>query len=413
MNLPRCNAVVTSLIGAALFVSVLPQPSPSFVPESGSIREDFILSTLPRIEVLQGSFKPNATLVATLVDFDVPSELAQNIARLIQPVFDVRGFRTGNPFKLEKDTDGNLRAFEYKISDEKILEVQRGAHIDGIYEARVSHLDLESRQMVITSEITSSRNSLYAALAEERSDAVQLAEKVASIFAWDVDFNSDLQPEDRIRIVAPALYHEGNFVKWGDIEAAELVNSGKTYRAFRYQTSYYDAKGNALKRAMLASPLSFNPRITSGFSRRRLHPILGTRRPHLAVDYGAPTGTPVQAVAKGTVTFAGWDEGYGNLVQIKHSGGLSTGYAHLSAIAAGIRRGAFVDQGELVGKVGQTGLATGPHLHYMMSKDGRPINPRSLQSEPPIPIDAALLPLFLAHIAPMEAQLGINHAAAK
>jgi murein DD-endopeptidase MepM/ murein hydrolase activator NlpD len=131
------------------------------------------------------------------------------------------------------------------------------------------------------------------------------------------------------------------------------------------------------------------------------------------VDYGAPTGTPVQAVAKGTVTFAGWDGGYGNLVQIKHSGGLSTGYAHLSVIAAGIRKGASVDQGDLVGKVGQTGLATGPHLHYMMSKDGRPINPRSLQSEPPIPIDASLLPLFLAHIAPMEAQLGTNRAAVK
>ena len=98
---------------------------------------------------------------------------------------------------------------------------------------------------------------------------------MASIFAWDVDFNSDLQPDDRIRIVAPALYHEGQFVKWGNIEAAELVNSGKTYRAFRYQGSYYDAKGNALKRAMLASPLPFNPRMTSGFSRRRLHPILG------------------------------------------------------------------------------------------------------------------------------------------
>jgi murein DD-endopeptidase MepM/ murein hydrolase activator NlpD len=378
-------------------------PASDFFVENGSIQEESVLTHLPRIEVVEGAFKRNTTLVATLVDFDIPAELAENVAKLIQPVFDVRGFRFGKPFKIEKDTDGTLRAFEYKISDEKILEVQRDADT---YEAKVSTLNFESRDTVITSQITASRNSLYAALAEQERSAVQLAEKVAAIFAWDVDFNTDLQVDDSIRIVVPAYYHEGEFIKWGDIQAAELVNSRKTYRAFRFEGSYYDAKGNALKRAILASPLPFNPRVTSGFSRRRLHPILGTSRSHLAVDYGAPTGTAVQAVAKGTVTFAGWDGGYGNLVQIKHSGGLTTGYAHLSKI--GVRRGSTVAQGDFVGRVGQTGLATGPHLHYMMTKNGKPIDPRSLKSEPPIPIDAKLLPLFLEHIAPMEAQLGLS-----
>ncbi|HTG73987.1 MAG TPA: hypothetical protein VMB70_09470, partial [Terriglobia bacterium] len=188
MTLPRCNAVFTSLICAALFFTFLPR-STGFVPESGSIREDAILRTLPQIEVVQGSFKPNATLVATLVDFDIPSELAQSVARLVQPVFDVRGFRSGNAFTLEKDTDGNLRAFEYKISDDKILEVQRGTEA---YEAKVSSLEMESRETTITSEITPAQNSLYAALAKEDRQAVQLAEKVASIFAWDVDFNTGL-----------------------------------------------------------------------------------------------------------------------------------------------------------------------------------------------------------------------------
>ncbi|HZI51903.1 MAG TPA: peptidoglycan DD-metalloendopeptidase family protein [Terriglobia bacterium] len=400
----RCNAILTSLATLVLLVSALPLATGSSGPDA--IREESMLDALPRIEVVEGSFKRNTTLVATLVDFDVPSELAESLATLIQPVFDVRGFRSGKTFKLEKDTDGALRAFEYKISDEKILEVQRG--LDA-YEARVATLDLESRDTVITAEITASRNSLYAALADHEGNPVQLAEKVASIFAWDVDFNSDMQLDDRIRIVVPAYYYEGTFVKWGDIQAAELVNSRKTYRAFRYEGSYYDAKGNAMKRALLASPLPFNPRVTSGFSRRRLHPILGTRRPHLAVDYGAPTGTKVQAVANGTVTFAGWDSGYGNLVQIRHSGGLTTGYAHLSRIA--VRAGSRVDQGDLIGNVGQTGLATGPHLHFMMTKGGRPIDPRSMKSEPPIPINAGLLPSFLAHIAPLEGQLGPVHSA--
>jgi len=397
--LPKCSTTLTSLFCLVLLVSALPLVT-DFATEFESVGEETMLDSLPRIEVVEGAFKRNSTLVATLVDFDIPSELAENVARLVHPVFDVRGFRSGNSFRLEKDTDGTLRAFEYKISDEKILEVQRGADT---YEARVSQLDFEIRDAVITSQITPSRNSLYAALADQDQNAVHLAEKVASIFAWDVDFNTDLQLDDAFRIVVPAYYYEGEFVKWGDVQAAELVNSRKTYRAFRYEGSYYDAKGNAMKRALLASPLPFNPRVTSGFSRRRLHPILGTRRPHLAVDYGAPTGTQVQAIANGVVTFAGWDSGYGNLVQIRHSGGLTTGYAHLSRIA--VRSGSRVDQGQLVGNVGQTGLATGPHLHFMMTKNGRPIDPRSMKSEPPIPLDSRLLPSFLEHIAPLEAQL--------
>ena len=402
--MPKCNALLTSLMGLAVMLSLVSQ-TVDYVQETGGIREEDILAAVPRIEIVEGSFKPHSTFVATLADFDVPSDLAHRLAGLIQPIFDVRGFRSGQSFKLEKDSQGGLRSFEYKISDEKILEVQRGADDPDTYEAHVSTLPLESRDTVISTEITPQKNSLYAALAEQDAEAVQLAEKVASIFAWDVDFNSDVQVHDTIRIVVPAYYHEGQFVKWGDVQAAELVNSGKPYRAYRFEGSYYDGKGNALKRAFLASPLPFNPRITSGFARARLHPILGQSRPHLAVDYGAPTGTPVQAIANGTVIFAGWNSGYGNLVQIKHTGGLTTGYAHLSVIASDVRVGRKISQGELVGKVGATGLATGPHLHYMMTKNGQPINPLKMKSEPPIPLDAKLLPAFREHIASMEAQL--------
>ena len=405
MTLPKCNAVLTTLLVVVVFYAVLPQ-SLEVVEETGSVREEALLRGLPRIEVVEGEFKPNSTLVATLIDFDIPSGLAHSVAGFIQPVFDVRGFRSGKTFKLEKDADGTLRAFEYKISEDKILEVQRSPDAGELnaYDARISTLDLEGRDMMISGEITPERNSLYAALGEQDGNAVYLAEKVAMIFAWDVDFNSELRVNDHIRIVVPAYYHKDQFIKWGDVQAAELVNNGKTYKAFRFEGSFYDEKGNALKRSLLASPLPFNPRVTSGFSRRRLHPILGTNRAHLAVDYGAPTGTPVQAVANGTVTFAGWNDSYGNLVQIRHSGGLTTGYAHLSVIASGVRTGKKISQGDLVGKVGQTGLATGPHLHYMMTKGGTPINPMSIKSEPPIPIDAKLRPAFMAQIAPLEAQ---------
>lgn len=398
MGFSKCNIALVAMISFAALRFVAPPAPPVYLPESGVLAG--LPTAPPRIQVVEGAFKPNATLVATLVDLEIPKEIAHNIARLIQPVFDVRRFHSGNPFKLEKDTDGTLRAFEYKINDEKVLEVQRAA--DG-YAAKVSTLDLERRDTVVTATITKTANNLYTALGEYDKGAVALAEKVASIFAWDVDFNSELQVSDQIQVVVPGLYHEGQFVKWGDIQAAELLNSRKTYRAFRFEGEFYDAKGNAVRRSLLVSPLPFL-RLTSGFSYRRLHPILGRTGAHLALDYGAPTGTPVHAVAKGTVTYSGWGEGYGNLVRIKHAGGLSTGYAHLSRIASGLRVGTTVDQGDLIGNVGQTGLATGPHLHYMMEKAGKVIDPRSMKSEPPIPLDPKLRPQFEAYIVPFAAK---------
>src|SRR5256714_15372862 len=201
--------------------------------------------------------------------------------------------------------------------------------------------------------------------------------------------------------------HDGNCVRYGKIQAAELVNAGHRYRGFLFRDSYYDEKGASLKRAILASPLKFTPRVTSGFTYRRMHPILGTARAHLATDYGAPTGSPVVAVANGTVAFAGWDGGYGNLVRIKHASGLTSGYAHLSRIATGVRAGHPIKQSELVGLVGQTGLATGPHLHFMMAKNGTAINPVPAlkKGEPSPSIEGARKTEFAALIAPFHGKL--------
>src|SRR5262245_39094154 len=177
MVLSKCNAVLTTLMGVTLMFAVTPRPT-ELVSESGLVREDAILEALPRIEVVQGNFKPNSTLVATLVDFDVPSELAQTVAKLIQPVFDVRAFRSGRGFKLEKDANGTLRNFQYRINEDKVLEVQKGSDAD-TYEARVSTIELEGLDTVVTGEITSESNNLYAALSEQSQAAVALADKVA------------------------------------------------------------------------------------------------------------------------------------------------------------------------------------------------------------------------------------------
>jgi len=403
MGLYKCRiGWICSLI---LTVILLAGP-PSWDLEMESIPWPILPApSLPQIQFVEGTIQ-RPTLVATLVDLEIPSAIANQVADLIQPVFDVRKIRLGNLFRLEKETDGTLRVFEYKIDDERVLKVRQEA---GTYAAKVETLELETSETIITAEITS---NLFAAL-DGYPKGDMLAMDLAKIFASDVDFSSDLQKGDEIRLIVTEQYHKGGFVKYGRIQVAQLINAGRTHRAFLFKDSYYDAKGNAMKRSLLRSPLEFT-RISSGFTSRRLHPILGIARAHLAVDYAAPSGTPVIAVANGVVTLAGWNEGYGNLVQIKHANGLTTGYAHLSRIAPGVRSGHPIKQGDRLGAVGQTGLATGPHLHYMMTRGGNAINPLSMKSEPIVPIAAKLKPEFLSSIAALqEALAGEEQTAAR
>ena len=395
--------LVWSLILTVLIV-VLPKyyelnidSIPPLVPPSTEI---------PKTQVVEDKIQKNRTLVATLVDYDVPVALANEVADLIRPVFDLRKMRFGNAFRLEKEVDGTLKAFEYNIDDESILKVHKGADS---YEAKVEKVDLESREATITSEIHSSLWEAFSGVNKREYLATELAE----IFQWQVDFTTEIQPGDQIRVIVDEVSHQGNFVKYGRIQAAELINSGKHYLGFLFNDSYYDEKGVSLRRAILASPLKFTPRITSRFNYRRMHPILGRERAHLATDYGAPEGSPVVAIANGTVTFAGWNDSYGNLVRIKHASGLSSGYAHLSRIEPGVRAGRSIQQGELIGLVGQTGLATGPHLHFEMAKNGTPINPVPAlkKGEPAPPLDGKLKVQFAAQIAPIQAKLEANSPA--
>jgi len=345
----------------------------------------------------RGTTSRHATDVSTLVDSDVPAPLANEMAALVRPVFDVRKIHEGNPFQIDRELDGELKDFQYTIDDERILKVLK---TESGYDAKVETLQLNARSQVIDAQI---QNSLFSAL-DDFPKGELLAEGLARIFAWDVDFNVDIKKGATIRLVVDQQFHDNDFVKYGPIQAAELVNNGKTYRAYRFNDEYFDEKGNAVKRAFLTSPLKVM-RVTSGFTYHRMHPILGTERPHLGIDYGAPEGTPAFAVANGTVVFAGRNGDLGNFVQIRHANGLTTGYGHLSRIAAGLATGRAIKQDELVGYVGHTGLATGPHLHYMMTKGGQPINPSSIKSEPPKPMDPGLKPEYMAHIAGLKQEL--------
>jgi murein DD-endopeptidase MepM/ murein hydrolase activator NlpD len=223
------------------------------------------------------------------------------------------------------------------------------------------------------------RSSLFAASDEARipdSIAVQIAE----IFAVDIDMHRELRRGDTFSVVYEALSADGEPITWsqgtGRVLAAEFVNGGKTHQAVWYRDAngrgaYFDFSGQSKKRAFLASPMEFS-RVTSGFA-MRFHPILQTQRAHLGVDYAAPTGTPVRTVGDGLVEFAGWQNGYGNVVQIRHTNDRSTVYAHLSRID--VRKGQRIEQGQRIGAVGTTGWSTGPHLHFEFRVNGQHQDP--------------------------------------
>jgi murein DD-endopeptidase MepM/ murein hydrolase activator NlpD len=252
------------------------------------------------------------------------------------------------------------------------------------------------------------QSSLYgAADAAGLPDAI--TQQIAEIFAGDIDFYHDLRRGDRFSVVYEVLHVDGEPVKTGRVVAAEFVNAGRALRAFWFaerdgEGGYYSADGRSLRLAFLRSPLEFS-RITSGFSLARMHPIFNTVTAHRGIDYGAPTGTPVRSTGEGKVAFAGQQGGYGNVVIVQHHGTYSTVYGHLSRFAQGLRTGSRVAQGEVIGYVGATGWATGPHLHYEFRVDNQARDPLriALPQARPIPDDAQ--PRFLAGAAELSGRM--------
>jgi len=258
--------------------------------------------------------------------------------------------------------------------------------------------------------------SLYEALDGTVSDDLlpgaertRLAWDLADVFAWSVDFTRDIQPGDEFAVVVERLVSEEGELRFGRVLASELSVNGKVQTAFRFRDetgkpSFFDDDGNSLRRAFLAAPVEFR-RISSGLNRARRHPVLGTYRSHNGIDYSATSGTPVRAAGDGTVVQAGRSGGYGNLVEIRHRNGITTRYAHLRGFARGLRAGARVGQGDVIGYVGSTGLSTAPHLHYEFRVNGTPRDPRRVDLGNGQPIAPALRTDFEAERGRLAALL--------
>ncbi len=349
----------------------------------------------PPSRVIEGEINPGDTIGALLGDFLSSQEL-HDLATQSRKVFPLSGICAGKPYKICIE-QGALDRFEYDIDANDQLIIARGG--DGFEISRVP-IDYTVENRLVRGTITA---NLFEAMTKTgEGDALAMA--LGDIFAWDIDFIRDLRAGDSFQVLVEKRFREGKPAGYGTILAAEFVNQGKSYRAFYYKdgnrkAAYYDANGNSLKKAFLKAPLAFS-RISSGFTMRRFHPISKTWKAHPAIDYAAPTGTPIMAIGDGTIIKIGYTQYNGNHIKIRHNGGLETLYLHMSKFAKGMKAGKKLSQGDVIGYVGSTGLATGPHLCFRMTRNGAPVNPASIKSVAADPIGRNRLGEFKSTIGP-------------
>lgn len=325
---------------------------------------------------------PGATLSDILFPAGLDYEDIDRLVKISKPTFDFRNIRSGHKihFFFDKDSAKVLRYFVYEINKLHYLKVSNLDSLAVGLEQKPIRLDTVFCRGTINS-------SLWLSMKKAGNDP-NLALALADIYAWTIDFYG-IQKGDSYKVYYVAQYADDTYVGIKNILASKFVHRGEANFAFIYKQNnkwdYFDDEGGSLRRAFLKAPLKFS-RISSRFSNSRLHPVLKIRRPHHGVDYAAPTGTPVHAIGDGYVKLAAWSGGYGRRVLIKHNSKYETSYAHLSRFGKGIKSGVKVKQGDIIGYVGSSGLATGPHLDFRFYDSGVAVDPLKVKSPPAIPI---------------------------
>jgi len=341
----------------------------------------------PKVRTEPVTLRRGDTLVGALDRLGLDRRASIGIAEALQAEgADLRRMRPSDGLEVTWTLDGEPIGLRWEPSPWLGFAVVAA---DGGWEARRAETRPDVRVAAIGGEL---KRSLFEAV-EALGESPQLVTELAEIFSSDFDFTADSRSGDRFRLLVEKRYAGEQFVDYGQVLVAQYLSDGRILTGVGFEpaggrTAYYDLEGRSLRKTFLKSPLAFT-RITSGFTYARPHPILGGVRPHLAVDYAAPVGTPVQAVASGTVLLAGWNGGNGIQVHLRHHAGYETLYNHLSRLGPGVRSGARVDQRQVIGYVGSTGLSTGPHLDYRVKKNGRFVNPLSEKFVPGQPLDGA------------------------
>ncbi len=332
-----------------------------------------------------------------------PREL-HDIMQLGPVTAALKDIRPGHSLAFRADNTKQLAGLSYKTDATHTLIIERDSKG---FSARE---EIRSPELRITHASATISSSLYRS-GQQAGLTDNLIMELAGIFGWDIDFALDIRQGDRFTVLYEEKYLDGERIGYGDIVAAQFTNRGKTFEAVRFTNAkgvnqYFTPEGRSMRKAFLRSPVDFR-RISSRFTRERHHPVLGKKRPHRGVDYAAATGTPIKAAGDGKIIFRGTKGGYGTTVVIQHGTQYTTLYAHLSNFKRGQKKGSYVKQGDIIGFVGSSGLATGPHLHYEFRVNGTHRNPLTVKFPDAQPIKTAYKKEFLAQTQPILAQLNV------
>jgi murein DD-endopeptidase MepM/ murein hydrolase activator NlpD len=379
---------ITSIITVVLivvFAGVLQRTYKSGSAEMYTVEDNSggYSETINVAAVYNGTISRNSSLYSELLNWPIPKNLISDLTGRFSRLFDLRSSKPGDSFKVFMGQGDTIVAFEYITSDWKRYRLDR----DGSgYVATVNEIGLDRKVKKVDGVI---KSSLWDALLPLLPD-MEIFSDLTDIFGWEIDFLTEPRVGDKFTLIFETFEKDGVFVRPGKILAAEYSLSGAPHRAFLYQDSsghidYYDENGYSLKKTFLKSPLNYR-RISSRFSMSRLHPIYKIYRPHLGVDYAAASGTPIVAAGDGHVIFKGWKGGFGNYIEIQHPSSMITCYGHLRGFAKGLANGERVNQGQIIGYVGSTGDATGPHLDYRVKKGGRFVDPLKMVVPASLPV---------------------------
>lgn len=363
-----------------------PKPEITYIPEP-RIEYGIVVDSF---QVIKDEVKADENLSTILLKYNMDMGEIEQLVQKAAGIFDVRKIRKGNKYTVLLSNDSVTKAhyFIYESSPTSYVIFESG---DSLH-VHAGEKEIEVRLKTASGTISS---SLWNAMVEINANP-NLTIALSEIYAWTIDFYA-IQKGDNFTAIYEELLVEGEPIGLGNIVSARFNHGGKDNFAFRYiqdeTADYFDEKGQSLRRAFLKAPLKFS-RISSKFSNSRLHPVLRIRRPHHGVDYAAPKGTPVHTIGSGTVIDARYAGGAGRMIKIKHNSNYTTAYLHLSGYASGIRNGARVQQGQVIGYVGSSGLSTGPHLDFRVYKNGTPIDPLKIESPPALPVKKDLLAEF-------------------
>jgi len=342
------------------------------------------------------------TIAELLRRLNVDDQAASDYLRKHRSAEALRRLSVGKQVQAETDINGALLALRFINNEANQVIIEKSGDS---FKTRTLPAQIEQRVQVRTGEITS---TLFAAT-DEAGLPDAAANQMADIFGGDIDFHRDLRKGDKFTVIYEMNYINGEPARTGRIISAEFVNHGKAYRAAYFQTTeftgdYYNPEGKSMRKAFLRSPIEFS-RVSSGFSKSRFHPVLNKWRAHKGVDYAAPIGTKVKVTSDGVVSFVGKQGGYGNVVMVNHQGNFTTVYGHLSRFAGGIKKGQRLGQGQIVGYVGMTGLASGPHLHYEFKQSGVQRDPLKVALPDGKPVSEAQMDAFTEKTGELFARL--------